>query len=179
MPVDFTILMLVGSSASQLMYPSRKMVQIDTIDCLVADIPSSIHIIMTLIIDHIIVCIAKKIRCCRLSQQLPLIYSNQPPLNGFVIIHIHWGNCVIDTYGLNNGVVVARHIIFFIFLLLLYCVDRSIHLLSRTSSIDKFANIVVDYVVVLDVSWLVIMYCSYGEWRKLMCVQEVEERGVI
>ena len=60
--------------------------------------------------------------------------------------------------------VVARHIIFFIFLLLslLYCVDRSIHLLSRTSSIDKFANIVVDYVVVLDVSWLVIMYCSYG-----------------
>ena len=77
---------------------------------------------------------------------------------------------MIDTYGLNNGVVVARHIIFFIFLLLLYCVDRSIHLLSRTSSIDKFANIVVDYVVVLDVSWLVIMYCSYGEWRKLMCV---------
>ena len=54
---------VVGSSAYQLMYPTRKMaidiMQIDTIDCLVVDIPSSIHI-MTLIIDHIIVCIAKK-----------------------------------------------------------------------------------------------------------------------
>lgn len=58
------------------------------------------------------------------------------------------------TDGLNNGVFLDTSSFYFC---CNCCFDRSIHLLSRTSSIDKFANIVVDYVVVLDTSWLIIM----------------------